>query len=217
MLSKLGQLPQALRHEPIVERPTQPAFGGDDDAERPLSAPEDGLTLLVVQGRDQCLEHVAKPAPGTDGQSKMGKSLGDAIFLSDPSDVVTRKVMSMYTAPKRVRAADPGTVEGNPVFSYLDAFDPDAQGLQELKRRYRAGGLGDVVVKRRLIDILEGFLSPIRTRRTAFAKQPGEVISSATIEAPDWHFQTRLHPSGRTSDPLVSVMIRSLRGIEPQS
>jgi tryptophanyl-tRNA synthetase len=113
--------------------------------------------------------------PGTDGQSKMGKSLGNAIFLSDPTDVVAQKVMSMYTDPQHVHADLPGTVEGNPVFSYLDAFDPDEAGVDDLKRRYRAGGLGDVPLKRRLIEVLETFLTPIRRRRIELARDPEAV------------------------------------------
>ena len=113
--------------------------------------------------------------PGIDGRSKMGKSLGNAIFLSDPTDTVAQKVMSMYTDPRHVRADLPGTVEGNPVFSYLDAFDPDPTGVEELKRRYRAGGLGDVALKRHLIEALEHVLAPIRARRHELARDPGAV------------------------------------------
>ncbi len=113
--------------------------------------------------------------PGTEGQSKMGKSLGNAIFLSDSPDVLSKKVMGMYTDPRHVRADLPGTVKGNPVFSYLDAFDPDEAAVAELKRRYRAGGLGDVAVKRRLIEVLDVFLAPIRTRRSALARDPAAV------------------------------------------
>ncbi len=113
--------------------------------------------------------------PGTDGQSKMGKSSGNAIFLSDPPDVLARKVMNMYTDPKHVRAEDPGAVEGNPVFSYLEAFDPDASAVEELKRRYRSGGLGDVAVKRRLVEVLEEFLAPLRVRRNDFAADLGQI------------------------------------------
>lgn len=113
--------------------------------------------------------------PGTDGQGKMGKSLGNAIFLSDSLDVVSKKVMGMYTDPQHVRADLPGIVEGNPVFSYLDAFDPDEAAVEELTRRYRAGGLGDVAVKRRLIEVLEAFLAPIRTRRSELARDPAVV------------------------------------------
>jgi len=114
--------------------------------------------------------------PGTDGQSKMGKSLGNAIALSDPSDVVARKVMGMYTDPGHLRAELPGTVEGNPVFSYLDAFDPDPAAVEALKQHYRAGGFGDVALKRRLIEVLEVFLAPIRARRADFAEDPDAVV-----------------------------------------
>ncbi len=114
--------------------------------------------------------------PGTDGQNKMSKSLGNAIFLSDTSDVVTKKVKSMYTDPKHIHVEDPGNVEGNPVFSYLDAFDPDANGVKAMKQHYSSGGLGDVTVKKRLFEVLEGFLEPIRRRRAEFAKDPGEVM-----------------------------------------
>ena len=113
--------------------------------------------------------------PGTDGGGKMGKSLGNAISLSDPADVVARKVMGMYTDPGHVRAADPGRVDGNPVFAYLDAFDPDPAAVEALKTRYRAGGLGDVAVKRRLVDVLEAFLAPIRARRAELAADPARV------------------------------------------
>jgi tryptophanyl-tRNA synthetase len=112
--------------------------------------------------------------PGTDGQSKMGKSLANAIFLSDSIDVVAQKVMGMYTDPKHVRADDPGTVEGDPVCSYLDAFDPDAVHVEDLKRRYRVGGLGDVTVN--LIEVLESFLAPIRSRREELRGAPEQII-----------------------------------------
>ena len=113
--------------------------------------------------------------PGIDGQTKMGKSTGNAIFLSDPADVVRSKVMGMFTDPGHVRAADPGRVEGNPVFAYLDAFDPERAAVDALKARYRAGGLGDVAVKRRLVDVLEAFLAPLRARRGEYARDLGAV------------------------------------------
>jgi tryptophanyl-tRNA synthetase len=114
--------------------------------------------------------------PGTDGQSKMGKSLGNAIFLSDSADVVAKKIKGMFTDPKHLRVDDPGTVEGNPVFTYLDAFDPDVEKVQGLKEHYQRGGLGDSVVKRRLAEVLEAFLGPIRKRREDYAKDPAEVM-----------------------------------------
>ena len=108
--------------------------------------------------------------PGTDGATKMSKSLGNVINLSDPPDVVAARVRGMFTDPKHLRVEDPGTVEGNPVFAYLDAFDPDAAEVARLKQRYRAGGLGDSVVKRRLLEVLEAFLEPIRRRRAEWAR-----------------------------------------------
>ncbi|WP_224363145.1 tryptophan--tRNA ligase [Hyalangium versicolor] len=114
--------------------------------------------------------------PGTDGQAKMGKSLGNAIYLSDPADVVAKKIKGMFTDPKHLRVEDPGTVEGNPVFTYLDAFDPDVEKVQGLKDHYRRGGLGDSVVKKRLAEVLESFLSPIRKRREDYAKDPAGVM-----------------------------------------
>ena len=108
--------------------------------------------------------------PGLDGQTKMGKSLGNAVFLSDSADEVARKVRGMYTDPKHLRVEDPGEVQGNPVFAYLDAFDPDGERVQALKDHYRRGGLGDVKVKQHLLDVLEATLAPIRTRRNEFSQ-----------------------------------------------
>lgn len=114
--------------------------------------------------------------PGTDGKAKMGKSLDNAIYLSDSPEVIKKKIMKMFTDPNHLRVEDPGRVEGNPVFSYLDAFDPDKQGLDELKAHYRKGGLGDVVIKKRLNDVLQDVLAPIRERRQEFEKNPGDVM-----------------------------------------
>lgn len=110
--------------------------------------------------------------PGIDGRDKMGKSLDNAIYLRDDPKTVERKVMSMYTDPKRIRATDPGTVEGNPVFVYHDSFNPDKAEVEDLKRRYREGTVGDVEVKRRLLAALETFLEPIRERRKELAAKP---------------------------------------------
>jgi tryptophanyl-tRNA synthetase len=124
--------------------------------------------------------------PGTDGQSKMGKSLGNAIFLTDDTDTVKRKVMSMYTDPMRIHASDPGHVRGNPVFIYHDAFNDDTGEVEELKRRYRKGKVGDVEVKRRLIAALERFLEPIRERRLQFEARRGlvdEIIRDGSARA----------------------------------
>jgi tryptophanyl-tRNA synthetase len=122
--------------------------------------------------------------PGTDGQAKMSKSLGNAIFLSDDTAVVRKKVFSMYTDPNRIRSDIPGTVEGNPVFTYLDHFDPDVAVVEELKTRYRAGRVGDVEVKEHLAAVLDDFLGPVRERAAAYAGQSGlvdEVIYQGTL------------------------------------
>lgn len=110
--------------------------------------------------------------PGILGAQKMSKSLGNAILLSDTPDTVKDRVMRMYTDPNRVRADIPGTVEGNPVFIYHDVFNPDTEEVDDLKQRYRAGRVGDVEVKRKLLRALEGFLKPIRERRAHFEAEP---------------------------------------------
>ncbi len=112
---------------------------------------------------------------GTDGQSKMSKSLGNAIMLSDDAKTVEEKVRTMYTDPNRIRADIPGRVEGNPVFIYHDAFNPDVDEVNDLKDRYRLGKVGDVEVKRKLARAINAFLDPIRERRATYAQQPGMV------------------------------------------
>lgn len=116
--------------------------------------------------------------PGTDGLAKMGKSLGNAIFLSDSPDEITKKVKGMYTDPNHLRVEDPGKVEGNPVFTYLDAFASDKNKVQELKDHYQRGGLGDSVVKKYLLDVLLAFLEPIRKKREELAKDPQYVMDT---------------------------------------
>lgn len=110
---------------------------------------------------------------GTDGKAKMSKSLNNAIFLSDDRETVRQKVMKMYTDPTRLRATDPGHVEGNPVFMYHDAFNTDKEEVEDLKDRYRKGKVGDVEVKKKLIAVLDTFLKPIRERRHAYESKPG--------------------------------------------
>ncbi|MDE8678009.1 tryptophan--tRNA ligase [Limosilactobacillus mucosae] len=108
--------------------------------------------------------------PGLDGNAKMSKSLGNAIYLSDDEKTLQKKVMSMYTDPTHIHVEDPGHIEGNVVFTYLDIFDPDKEHVQELKDQYQAGGLGDVKIKRYLFEVLNNELKPIRERREGFAK-----------------------------------------------
>ena len=113
--------------------------------------------------------------PGLDGDKKMSKSLGNTIHLSDTADEVTKKVRRMYTDPKRVRADIPGTVEGNPVFVYHDAFNPNTDEVDDLKARYRAGKVGDVEVKTKLASALNARLDPIRERRAAVLAKPHDL------------------------------------------
>ena len=113
--------------------------------------------------------------PGLDGDKKMSKSLGNTIDLSDTAEDVQKKVMRMYTDPKRVRADIPGTVEGNPVFVYHDAFNPDKGEVEDLKARYRAGKVGDVEVKTKLAKALNAHLEPIRQRRAAVLADPNRL------------------------------------------
>ena len=112
---------------------------------------------------------------GTDGQSKMSKSIGNTIFLSDDEAAVRKKVFSMYTDPARVRADIPGTVEGNPVFIYHDTFNPDRAEVDDLKARYRLGTVSDVEVKERLTEAINAFLAPMRERRAAYEADRGYV------------------------------------------
>lgn len=114
--------------------------------------------------------------PGIDGQAKMGKSLGNAIYLSDSADVVAEKVKKMYTDPHHLKVSDPGKIEGNMAFLYLDVFAQDQQKVAEMKEHYQKGGLGDMVVKRYLIDVLNDLLDPIRQRRAEYAQDPTAVM-----------------------------------------
>lgn len=118
---------------------------------------------------------------GTDGKAKMSKSLGNAIYLSDDAKMVERKVMGMYTDPTRIHATDPGHVKGNPVFMYHDAFNPDKAEVDDLKKRYRAGRVGDIEVKRNLARAVNDFLEPIRARRAEVAANP-DLIEELIVE-----------------------------------
>lgn len=125
---------------------------------------------------------------GTDGNPKMGKSLGNTIYLSDSKEEVDRKVMGMYTDPNRIKSTDPGVIEGNPVFVYLDVFGSDADKVQieEYKTKYIEGRVGDVEVKKYLAKILNDFLDPIRKRRAEYESQPeliDQILKSGTEKA----------------------------------
>ena len=137
------------------------------------------MPQIVLPSNNACMR-----LPGTDGKAKMSKSLGNCIYLADPEEVVREKIMSMYTDPDHIRVQDPGKLEGNTVFTYLDAFCqpehfaeflPDYQSLDELKAHYQRGGLGDVKVKKFLNNVMQSLLSPMRERRAQWEERLPEV------------------------------------------
>ena len=137
------------------------------------------MPQIVLPSNNACMR-----LPGTDGKAKMSKSPGNCIYLADPEEVVREKIMSMYTDPDHIRVQDPGKLEGNTVFTYLDAFCqpehfaeflPDYQSLDELKAHYQRGGLGDVKVKKFLNNVMQSLLSPMRERRAQWEGRLPEV------------------------------------------
>jgi tryptophanyl-tRNA synthetase len=138
-----------------------------------------GLFPIIepLLGRVQRL--VGTGAPGPDGTLlKMSKSLDNAISLSDDADVVRHKVMNMYTDPSRIKATDPGTVENNPLWIYHETFNPDKAWVAEHEHLYRQGQIGDVAMKRKLVEVLNDFLEPIRQRRRTFEARPSDVLDA---------------------------------------
>jgi tryptophanyl-tRNA synthetase len=131
---------------------------------------------ILVEARAVVPENGAR-LPGIDGKAKMSKSLGNALPLSASPDEIRQAVKMMFTDPNHLRVADPGQVEGNVVFTYLDVFDDDQAAVAELKAHYQRGGLGDMVIKRRLEEKLQTLLEPIRARREEFAKDPAQVMA----------------------------------------
>jgi len=130
---------------------------------------------VLVEPEPLLTSAATRRLPGLDGDKKMSKSLGNTIHLSDSPEEVTKKVRQMYTDPKRIRADIPGTVEGNPVFTYHDAFNPNTAEVDDLKERYRAGKVGDVEVKTKLANALNAYLAPIRERRAALLARPDQL------------------------------------------
>ena len=135
---------------------------------------------IILPDNQACLR-----LPGIDGKAKMSKSLGNCIYLSDESEDIRKKIMSMFTDPNHLRVQDPGRTEGNPVFIYLDAFCrpehfaeflPEYQNLDELKAHYQRGGLGDVKVKKFLNNVMQSELGPIRERRKMWESRPADVF-----------------------------------------
>ena len=184
---KATTVPVGEDQEPMIEQTREIVHKFNSIYGETLTVPE-----ILLPDNAACLR-----LPGTDGKAKMSKSLGNCIYLSDTAEEVRKKVMTMYTDPDHLRVEDPGKVEGNTVFTYLDAFSrpehferylPDYASLDELKAHYRRGGLGDVKVKKFLIAVLNEILAPIRERRHAFEQNIGEVYAmlekgSATARA----------------------------------
>jgi tryptophanyl-tRNA synthetase len=148
---------------------------------------------------------------GIDGQSKMSKSLDNAIYLKDSPAVVNEKVRSMFTDPTRLRATDPGHVEGNPVFLYHDAFNPDREEVADLEDRYRRGAVGDVEVKQRLATALNTFLEPIRERRARFAADMG-LVRDAVAAGTDRARQAAQNTMALVRDALDLRYLDKFRG-----
>ncbi len=131
---------------------------------------------VLVMPRGVMPENIlARRVPGIDGQAKMGKSIGNCIYLKDDADTVRKKIMSMYTDPNHIRVEDPGDTKNNVVFKYLEIFGRDQKKVAEMKAHYQRGGLGDVVVKKYLIEEMEAFLAPIRARRQEYEKDMDKV------------------------------------------
>ena len=167
-------VPAGEDQEPMLEQAREIVRKFNDVYGETLTEPN-----IVLSSNKACLR-----LPGTDGKAKMSKSIGNCIYLSDEPEVIQKKIMSMYTDPTHLRKSDPGHVEGNPVFVYLDAFCrpeyfaeflPEYQNLDELKAHYQRGGLGDVTVKKFLNDVMQAELRPIRERRKQWEQHLPEV------------------------------------------
>lgn len=157
---KANYVPAGDDQEPMIEQTREIVRTFNHTYKKEVLVEPKGIFPPKGQGR----------IPGIDGNAKMSKSLGNAIYLTDSADEVQRKVMSMYTDPKHVHIDDPGSIEGNVVFTYLNIFDSDVEQVAKLETQYQKGGLGDVKIKKRLIEVLNSFLDPIRQKRADYAK-----------------------------------------------
>ncbi|MCO6542594.1 MAG: tryptophan--tRNA ligase [Lactobacillus sp.] len=162
---KADTVPVGDDQEPMLEQAREIVRTFNTTYQREVLVEPEGLFPPKGQGR----------LPGLDGNAKMSKSLNNAIYLSDSADEVHQKIMKMYTDPQHVHVEDPGRIEGNTVFEYLDVFGTDQDQIADLKAHYQAGGLGDVKVKRYLEEVLNEVLDPIRQRRQVYEQDLGEV------------------------------------------
>ncbi len=162
------QIPHLEMTREVARRFDQLYCGVDPHTEDADYVKQGGLFPVVDVKLGRTRRLIGTGGPDANGNLlKMSKSLNNAILLSDDPDTVARKVKSMYTDPKRLKATDPGTVENNPLWVFHDTFNPDKQWVEEAKARYRAGTIGDVECKKRLIEVLVALIEPMRERRFA--------------------------------------------------
>lgn len=165
-LFKATKVPVGDDQKPMIEQTRELVRSFNNAYHTDILVEPEGVFPPKGQGR----------LPGIDGNAKMSKSLNNGIYLSDDYETLAKKVKSMYTDPTHIRVEDPGHVEGNVVFTYLDIFDPDKKRVQELKDHYQRGGLGDMKLKKHLLDVMDAELAPIRERRLELAKDMDAVL-----------------------------------------
>jgi tryptophanyl-tRNA synthetase len=173
------QLPHLEMTREVARRFNQLYCGVNPHTEDADHLARGGLFPIIAPKLGRVKRLVGTGGPGPNGELlKMSKSLNNAIFLSDDAKTVEKKVMGMYTDPKRVRPTDPGTVEGNPLWIFHETFNPDAAWVAEHEEAYRQGKVGDVAMKRKLVEVLNAFLEPIRQRRQRVEADPGLVVEA---------------------------------------
>jgi tryptophanyl-tRNA synthetase len=175
------QLPHLEMTREVTRRFNQLYCGVDSQTEDKDYVKAGGLFPVIEPKLGRIKRLVGTGAPGEHGELlKMGKSLNNAIYLSDDADTVQKKVMGMYTDPKRVRATDPGETDPtkNPLWAYQETFNPDTAWVDEQRELYKNGKVGDVVIKRKLVEVLNTILSPIRSRRKQFEARPDDVLDA---------------------------------------
>jgi tryptophanyl-tRNA synthetase len=171
------QLPHLELTREVARRFDQMYCGVDPQTEDKDYVARGGVFPIIEPKLGRVRRLVGTGGPGPSGELlKMSKSLNNAIFLSDDAATVQKKVMGMYTDPKRIRATDPGTVENNPLWIFHETFNPDTAWIAEQQEAYRQGKVGDVIIKRRLVEVLNQLLDPIRTRRKQFEDRPDDVL-----------------------------------------
>lgn len=176
------QLPHLEMTREVARRFNQIYCGVDPQTEDKDYQKAGGLFPIIEPKLGRVKRLVGTGGPGEDGNLlKMSKSLNNAIFLSDDADTLQKKVMGMYTDPKRIRATDPGTVENNPLWIFHETFNPDQAWVAEQQAAYRAGKVGDVIIKRKLIEVLNTIIEPIRSRRKQFEARPADVMDALRV------------------------------------